>query len=125
MRDRRNPLFPVNYIDRELRKDLAEHVRETVRFARNVNHCMERLWVYLLDHNVYKRFRINDRVGVERSHADEAGASRAVRTRAGAMRLIQRQASRGEVDLEQVREQLGVATLIREVTQYLPGYALD
>ena len=161
VRDRNNPLFPVNYIDRELRKDLAEHVRETVRFARNVNHCMERLWVYLLGHNVYKRFRINDPVAVERSHADEAGANRAARIRAtrslytrrrflsfetlepamervwrrehstplkgivkGALRLIRRQAAHAEVDLEQVREELGVAQLIREVTQYLPKYAL-
>jgi transposase-like protein len=72
-RDARNPLFPVNYIDRELRKDLAEHVRETVRFARNVNHCMERLWIYLLDHNTRKRFRINDPVTLHRTHAREAG----------------------------------------------------
>jgi len=82
VRDRANPLFPVNYIDREFRKDLAEHVRETVRFARNVNHCMERLWIYLLEHNVHKRFRINDPVAVVRGHADQAGASRAVQTRA-------------------------------------------
>ena len=74
-RDHRNPLFPVNYIDREFRKDLAEHVRETVRFARNVNHSMERLMVYLLDHNVRKRYRINDPVSLSRTHAGEAGIS--------------------------------------------------
>ena len=161
VRDRRNPLFPVNYIDRELRKDLAEHVRETVRFARNVNYCMERLWIYLLDHNMNKRYRINDRVGVERTHADEAGADPGDQARAtrslftrrrflsfetlepamsrvwrrehqtplkgvvkGALRLIRRQASRGEVDLQSVREQLGVQRLLRNVTQYLPRYAL-
>ena len=75
-RDHRNPLFPVNYIDREFRKDLAEHVRETVRFARNVNHSMERLMVYLLDHNVRKRYRINDPVSLSRTHAGEAGILR-------------------------------------------------
>lgn len=72
-RTRSNPLFPVNYFDRELRKDLAEHVRETVRFARNVNHSMERLWIYAHRHNFDKRFRINDPVAVERRHAEEAG----------------------------------------------------
>jgi hypothetical protein len=77
-RDARNPLFPVNYIDRELRKDLAEHVRETVRFARNVNHCMERLCIYLLDHNTRKRFRVNDPVRLHRTHALEAGAEEQV-----------------------------------------------
>lgn len=68
-----NPLFAVNYLDRELRKDLAEHVRETVRFARNPNHCMERLWVYLLHHNFTKRYRINDSRRLSRTHAAEAG----------------------------------------------------
>ena len=72
-----NPLFAVNYIDREFRKDLAEHVRETVRFARNINHCMERLWIYLLTHNLYKRYRINDPVAVERTHAEQAGITEA------------------------------------------------
>jgi transposase-like protein len=52
-----NPLFPVNYLDRELRKDLHEHVRETVCFGRNVNAQMERLTVYLFQHNYRKRHR--------------------------------------------------------------------
>lgn len=72
-RTRSNPLFAVNYIDRELRKDLAEHVRETVRFARNVNHLMERLWVYLLNHNLRKPYRINDPRRLWRTHASVAG----------------------------------------------------
>jgi len=162
VRDRSNPLFAVNYIDRELRKDLAEHVRETVRFARNVNHCMERLWVYLLEHNLHKRFRINDPVSLVRAHAEQAGASRADQQHAtrelytrrrflsfeqleaatlrvwqrehptplkgivkGALKLIRRQASRGEVDLDCVREELGVEQLVPDVRQYLPRYALD
>ena len=73
-----NPLFAVNYIDRELRKDLAEHVRETVRFARNVNHCMERLWIYLVNHNLSKRFRINDPAALSRRHVTIAGAEEAL-----------------------------------------------
>ena len=161
VRNRLNPLFPVNYIDRQLRTDLAEHVRETVRFARNVNHCMERLWVYLLEHNLHKRFRINDPVEIERRHAKEAGATEADKRRAtaglytrrrflcfeplepamlrvwkrehstplkgivkGALRMIGRQAARGQVDLEQIRQQLGAEKLVREVVQYLPRYAL-
>ena len=74
-RTRENPLFPVNYFDRELRKDLAEHVRETVRFARNVNHSMERLWIYTHLHNHSKRYRINDPVSEHRTHAEQAGAT--------------------------------------------------
>jgi len=58
-RDRNNPLFPANYMDREFRKDLAEHRRETVCFARNTNCSMERMVVYLFYHNYVKPFRIN------------------------------------------------------------------
>lgn len=160
-RTQANPLFPVNYLDRELRKDLAEHVRETVRFARNVNHSMERLWIYAYRHNFTKRFRINDPVAVQRTHGEEAGGqlktmkwlARGLTSRRqflsfqklneaedrvwcrkhvtplkgiaqGALRQITRQATRGEVDLQKVRESLGVDDLMREAPQYLPKYAL-
>jgi hypothetical protein len=56
-RTRENPLFPVNYLDREIRKDLHEHVRESVCFGRNVNRQMERLVLYLLYHNYLKIHR--------------------------------------------------------------------
>ena len=65
-----NPLFPVNYIDRELRKDLHEHVRETVCFGRNANCQMERLSLYLWWHNYRKPHRTR---GDSRSHAVVAG----------------------------------------------------
>ena len=70
-RDLRNELFSVNYIDRELRKDLAEHHRETVCFARNVNSSVSRFSVYLLYHNFFKPYRINGSDSV--NHADAAG----------------------------------------------------
>jgi len=69
----RNPLFPVNYIDRECRKDLAEHVRETTRFARSAHTSMERFSVYLVAHNFFKQRRINVAVGEGETHAQAAG----------------------------------------------------
>ena len=160
-RTKRNPLFAVNYIDRELRKDLAEHVRETVRFARNVNHCTERLWIYFHDHNTSKRFRINDSVKLERTHIGEAGVGGEVVAKAeerlhsrrrflsfeslepaldrvwrrgqatalkgivkGVLREIDRQAHDGPVDLELVKQKLGIEELIADSAQYLPKYAL-
>jgi transposase-like protein len=69
-RTRNNPLFSVNYLDREIRKDLHEHVRETVCFGRNVNAQMERLTLYLFYHNYLKRHRAPDSL---HSHALMAG----------------------------------------------------
>jgi hypothetical protein len=46
-----NPLFPVNYIDRQIRKDSANHVRETVQFARCPSAMMARLTIYQMYHN--------------------------------------------------------------------------
>jgi len=57
-RDHKNELFSVNYMDREIRKDLANHVRETTRFAHEPNMMMDRMTVYLVEHNPQKRFRI-------------------------------------------------------------------
>ena len=73
IRDRENPLFPVNYMDREFRKDLAEHRRETVCFGRNTNCTMERMTVYLFYHNYLKPFRINPEERVYETHAAAAG----------------------------------------------------
>ena len=53
-----NPLFPSNYIDRELTKDLAAYHRESVCFTRNVSNGLARLLCYLLYHNYQKPFRI-------------------------------------------------------------------
>jgi hypothetical protein len=68
-----NELFSVNYLDREIRKDCANHVRETVCFSRDVNNCMERFWVYGVYHNYRKPYRI--RHGETRTHAEVAGIS--------------------------------------------------
>jgi hypothetical protein len=66
-----NPLFAVNYLDRQIRKDMAEHVRETVCFGRNVNRALDRMVIYLTYHNLKKPFR--EVKGDFRSHAEVAG----------------------------------------------------
>ncbi len=32
-RTRDNPMFPINCIDRQIRKDILDHVRDTVKFT--------------------------------------------------------------------------------------------
>jgi hypothetical protein len=74
-RTRDNPLFPVNYIDREIRKDMGEHARETVKQGRELNCSMERAVVVLGAHTFRKPYRINNRVDIEKelTHAAVAG----------------------------------------------------
>lgn len=75
-RNTRNPLFSVNYIDREIRKDMASQVRETIQFPRNVSNAMLRMNLYLFDHNVRKPYRINDPKKRRLRHAQAAGLDR-------------------------------------------------
>ena len=76
IRNHRNPLFPVNYIDREVRKDVAAHGRETVKFNRDVGEGVFRLALYLFDHNYFKPYRIGQGRLEELRHSDLAGVSR-------------------------------------------------
>ena len=69
-----NPLFASNYLDRELRKDLADHRRETVCFPRNVANMLNRLVVYLGWHNYEKHYRIAKHIIL--THAEVAGIER-------------------------------------------------
>jgi len=73
-RDTRNPLFPVNYADREFRKDLAEHVRRTLCHGRAVVQQLERMSIYHFWHNYLKPFRVTDyRAGKDDTHAHRIG----------------------------------------------------
>lgn len=72
-----NPLFSVNYLDREVRKNNANHVRETVQFSRSVNNCLERVALFQLLHNYFKPYRVDHREKKEYLHAEIAGIARA------------------------------------------------
>lgn len=71
-----NPLFASNYIDREIRKDQANHHRESVCFNRNVANGMSRLALYLIDHNYRKRYLVKAPVADRWVHAEVAGIAR-------------------------------------------------
>jgi len=79
-RDFQNKLFPCNYMDREFRKDMSEHTRETVQFGRNMNNSMNRFSVYTFWHNFRKPYRINKsgkyRKIKYKTHAEAAGVPR-------------------------------------------------
>jgi hypothetical protein len=74
LRSATNPLFAVNYLDREIRKDMAEHHRETMCFARHAALSTARMWTYLVWHNVDKAYRISPHSSI--THVEAAGISR-------------------------------------------------
>ena len=76
IRSAANPLAVVNTLDRSVRNDLAEHVRETIRFARNVNASMERFTVYQHWHNYRKPAAINEAHADSSTHGEHAGIPR-------------------------------------------------
>jgi len=122
-----NDLFSVNYLDREVRKDLPEFHRETVCFARNVCNSLERLCVYFFHHNFIKRYRIGV-AGEERSHAEVAGVQQE------AVELIRRKVVRsrsfyhdGSVSYGGFFDELWrrlIPTPLKEKPEYLPKYTL-
>ncbi len=74
-RNYQNKLFPCNYIDRQIRKDLAEYIRETVQFGRNMNNSMDRFTCYCFWHNFMKPHRINKSKRKYEYHSQAAGFS--------------------------------------------------
>jgi hypothetical protein len=73
-----NPLFASNYLDREIRKDQANHHRETACFSRNVANGLCRLVTYFFYHNYIKRFCIKAPCYDKTLHAEVAGIPRAM-----------------------------------------------
>ena len=101
-RNRENKLFSCNYSDRMVRKDLAEHVRETVQFARDQNCSMERFSLYRFWMGFHKPFRINPRKKKRYDyHCEAAGISKEVRKH-----ILSRVWRGNRVTLEEVSDKL-------------------
>ena len=68
-----NDLFAVNYFDRLIRKDIPNHRRETICFARNDRNLLSRFVYYVVTHNFYKPFRIKSKAKqMTATHAEKA-----------------------------------------------------
>jgi hypothetical protein len=120
-----NPLFSVNYLDREIRKDLAEHTRETVQFARNAVNQMERLAIYRLYHNYFKPFRINGGETNWICHAEKAGIrgeliQKELKTLFTQRRFLSR--VRGMMLRDRLVWLRWLATPLKRRLEYLPAY---
>jgi hypothetical protein len=121
-----NPLNPVNTFDRQIRNDMAEHVRETIRFARNRAHSLERFAVSAFDYNYCKRYRVNQPAGDGQTHAEVAGVAPEAVQRARRQLCRQRAfLSRTVLTLSQIAVWLRIErTPLKERDEYLPAYLL-
>jgi hypothetical protein len=67
-RTKKNPLFPVNYIDRQIRKDCPNHRRKTVCQAKNDRNMASRFVTYMVSHNFFKPKHILSRKMINHEH---------------------------------------------------------
>jgi transposase-like protein len=121
-----NPLFPSNYLDREIRKDQANHHRETTCFCRNVANGMARLACYLVHHNYRKRYLIKAPVGDERVHAEVAGLDRS-RIMLGLEAMFSHRVFRSRISLPETLDRIWRKTYptpLKTKAEYLPAFAL-
>jgi len=72
-RTTQNALFAVNYFDRLIRKDIPNHRRETICYARNDRNLLSRFVYYMVTHNFHKPYRISSKAKqMESTHAAKA-----------------------------------------------------
>jgi len=122
-----NPLFPSNYLDREIRKDQAAHHRESTCFTRNVANGLSRMSCYLGWHNYAKRFLVKAPIASCWTHAEEAGIPSAAQSQSR-RRLFRDRAflSMLEIDATQERiwKKLFPTPGLRQSGR-IPAFALD
>jgi transposase-like protein len=121
-----NPLFPSNYLDREIRKDQAAHHRESTCFCRSVANGLSRMACYLGWHNYCKRFSVKAPVAMKATHAEMAGIAKEeiAHVRKG---LTNNRAFLSLLSLDAVETKLwqkDFPTLGRLGHSYLPAFAL-
>ncbi|NLJ47596.1 MAG: hypothetical protein GX430_13690 [Treponema sp.] len=120
-----NPLFASNYLDREIRKDQANHHRETVCYSRNVSNGMSRLMCYLVHHNYRKRYRIGGKVTEIRVHGEVAGIPRP-RIDQGLLDMFRLRAFLTRIRLTESQKRIWkkeYPTPLKNGPEYLPAYA--
>jgi transposase-like protein len=121
-----NPLFASNYLDREIRKDQANHHRESTCFARNVSNSMGRFLCYVVQHNFRKKYLIKAPVSDRRVHAEAAGIAKDLVT-AGFDSMLKERAFLSRLQLPPTLERIwrkAYPTPGKEKPDYLPRYAL-
>jgi len=121
-----NPLFPVNYYDRELRKDIAAFRRESTCFTRNVANGLLRFSHHMVWHNFFKPHRIVSTSVKPESHAIVAGIE-GKRIERETKRLYSERAFLSHQRLSDEQRRIWLKrhpTPLKDKKDYCPGYAL-
>ena len=124
-RTKRNPLFPVNYYDRELRKDIAAYRRESTCFGRNVANGLLRLGHHMVWHNYLKPQRIVSTAVKPETHAVTAGIGSArIQTELKRLYMDRAMLSQQRLSAEQARIWLKKhPTPLKSGKDYCPAFA--
>ena len=120
-----NPLFPVNYYDRELRKDIAAFRRESTCFTRNVAAGLLRFMNHLVWHNYCKPYRIVSTAEKPPVHTVVAGVDGRLIPPA-LDRMFRDRAFLSKVKLSDEWTDIWLKrhkTPLKEGAEYVPGYA--
>ena len=127
-----NPLRAVNYLDREIRKDRADHHRESGCFGRNVCAMLGRLAVYFVYHNMMKSPPVHGSRSpgaletILESHAQHASGAPKELTPLMVKLVSQRRLISREVlpEFYQKLWRKQIPTPLKRGREYLPKYAL-
>ena len=121
-----NPLFPSNYLDREIRKDQAGHRRETTCFNRNSANGMMRFACYVGWHNYRKRYLVKGHRDKNESHGEMAGIGKR-EIKEGREKMFGLRAFLSLEKLDRVEERIWrkeIPTLGLQGPSYVPRFAL-
>ena len=77
-RTMKNPVFAANYMDREIRKGLSNHHRETVQWAKDMSEMFKRLIIFVVHHNVNMPYDVKNERTDDRVHWEIAGIPKRV-----------------------------------------------
>mgnify|MGYP002350568608 CR=1 FL=1 len=124
-RNLHNPLFSVNYYDRELRKDLAAFRRESTCFTRNTSNGLMRMACHMVYHNYQKPYRVEWPQTGGPVHAEAAGVDRAL-VAALLRKLYSERPFMGHHRLSDESRRIWLkqaVTPLKEKPDYLPAYA--
>jgi hypothetical protein len=121
-----NPLFPVNYFDREFRKDIPAYHQESTCFCRNTANGLCRLANYQAWHNFIKPFRVKGPESPYAPHGVHGGIEEG-KINEGMRRLFKERSFLSHLELREDRLVVwmkSAVTPMKEGKDYLPRYAL-